>query len=223
MALAAGRALRAAAAACQTDVVTALLANGLADPALSLELLRAADAGHVDVVAALLADGRRADPTAKNGAELSTAAQHNHICVVRAVLGVALRSAAQRGHADVVAAFLADGRADPAAAYSAALRYAAYNGHVDVILALLADGRADPAVELDGRICAAAHTGHTTILRALLEDERMCAELRGARSYARRAYPRNQGFPALWRCLDRLWRWRQRRPWLRVCGVGAAM
>ena len=185
-----------------------------------LALLHAADAGHVDVIAALLADGR-ADPAAKNGVVLCTVAQQTHISVVRAVLGAALRLAAQRGHVDVVAAFLADGRADPAADFSGALRYAAYNGHVDVILALLADGRADPAVELHDRIFHAAHTGHTTILQALLEDERMCAELRGARSYARRAYARNQGFPALWRCLGRLWRWRQRRPWLRAGGVPA--
>ena len=106
------------------DAVSALLADGRADPAASdsMALIEAAQEGWTEVVNALLADGR-ADPAAQDNS--------------------AIEVAAYWGHTAIVAALLADGRADPAARNSSALRLAAYGWYVGIVQALLADGRAD--------------------------------------------------------------------------------
>jgi ankyrin repeat protein len=119
-------ALQEAAATGLTEVVTALLAGGRADPDAdrSEALYAAARNGHMGVVAALLADGR-ANPAVRQSAALDLAA-HN-------------------GHQDVVVALLADGRADPLAKFSYVLYIATVYGRSGILAAFLADGRVDDA------------------------------------------------------------------------------
>jgi hypothetical protein len=100
-------------------------------------------------------------------------------------LTAALHTAASQGHASIVTALLADGRADPAADDSAMLRMAVRLNHLGVVQALLADGRADPAACNSIVLADAAHTGaRAHIVRALLEDGR--ADPRADGSYALR-------------------------------------
>ena len=83
----------------------------------------------------------------------------------------ALRSAASRGHVEVVRLLLSDGRADPRAEDSLSLRYAAGNGYVEVVRLLLLDGRADPAALDSDALRNAAKNKRVEVLKLLLDKK----------------------------------------------------
>ncbi|KNC45984.1 uncharacterized protein AMSG_00101 [Thecamonas trahens ATCC 50062] len=80
----------------------------------------------------------------------------------------ALRCAARRGYAGVVAALIVDERVDPSRCSSEVLRSAARAGHTDVVYHLLADGRVD-ANAMDGIARASAVRGGHDQVVALLD------------------------------------------------------
>ena len=110
---------------------------------------------------------------------LYSAVRYNRVAVVARLLtdfplanpawsdSACLRDAARRGHTEVVALLLADGRAQPSAMRQLPLRMAASNGHAEVVALLLGDPRVDPTAEGGRAATLAALEGHKEVVRLL--------------------------------------------------------
>jgi ankyrin repeat protein len=169
------------------------------------DLRAAAREGRTATVQALLARGS-ADPEPE--AECSTA----------------LVAVASCGHVDIVRAFLADGRANPAACSSYALRLSALYGHTAVVEALLEDGRADPAVDRSRALRTASWKGHVRVVRALLGGGRADPEDVSyiCMSYTCKRCPCTYPCSLIREAIRVAARWRRRRPWLLCAAAGTA-
>ena len=168
-------ALRAAVRANQMPALRLLLADGRVDPCTHYgsPLWHAATLGNADAVAALLARPRVDD--VKDA--LASAAERGHAAVVAlllrgcrhpvANLDVALHYAARNGHVDVVALLVADPRAD-ATALDAALRHALERHDAPMLEALLRSERVDPSDDDNAVLAWAAEHGHVRVVAASL-------------------------------------------------------
>jgi ankyrin repeat protein len=80
--------------------------------------------------------------------------------------------ASERGHANIVALLLQDGRSNPSAEDNMAIQLACVWGYADVVELLLKDGRVDPTANKNNSISHACSNGHTKVVKLLLRDGR---------------------------------------------------
>ena len=164
-------------------LAAAALAAG-ADPSAfqDFAVRAAARGGHLDVLELLLADPR-VDVHAQNDAPWCEAIDAGHLAVVRRLLeaGVdpatqsqhAVRTAAVRGHADVLAELLQLPTVDPTVDGNMPVLSASSGGHADAVHVLICDSRVDPAAEHSLGLRWAATHGFARVVALLLADGRV--------------------------------------------------
>jgi hypothetical protein len=86
---------------------------------------------------------------------------------------IALVSAVENGHVDVVDYFLQHAMFDPSAGDNIAVRMAARNGHLAVVERLLQDKRVDPSADENYAVRFASLEGHLAVVERLLQDPRV--------------------------------------------------
>jgi len=86
---------------------------------------------------------------------------------------IALVSAVENGHVDVVDYFLQHAMFDPSAGDNIAVRMAAYCGHLAVVERLLQDKRVDPSARDNYAVGRAAENGHLAVVERMLQDKRV--------------------------------------------------
>jgi hypothetical protein len=86
---------------------------------------------------------------------------------------VALVSAVENGHVDVVDYLLRHAMFDPSARDNRTIRLAAKNGHLAVVERLLQDKRVDPSADDNYAVRWAAPYGHIAVVERLLQDKRV--------------------------------------------------
>jgi ankyrin repeat protein len=86
---------------------------------------------------------------------------------------VALLSAVENGHVDVVDSFLRNAMFDPSGDNNYAIWLAAERGHLAVVERLLQDKRVDPSADDNLAVRRAACCGHVAVVERLLQDKRV--------------------------------------------------
>jgi hypothetical protein len=86
---------------------------------------------------------------------------------------IALTSAVENGHVDVVDYLLRHAMFDPSARDNHAIGLAAECGHLAVVERLLQDKRVDPSADNNYAVRLAAKYGHLAVVDRLLQDERV--------------------------------------------------
>jgi hypothetical protein len=86
---------------------------------------------------------------------------------------VALLSAVENGHVDIVDCLIRHAMFDPSADGNRAIRLAAENGHLAVVERLLQDVRVDPSADNNYAVRLAAVGGHVAVVKRLLQGERV--------------------------------------------------
>ncbi|KAJ3193525.1 hypothetical protein HDU82_002783 [Entophlyctis luteolus] len=147
----------------------------------------AARSGHLMVVKWLLENCPLVDPAADDNYAIKTAAEANHIEVVRFLLkdprcdpaaeeNCALEYACENGLTDVVKLLLADARTSPGMNGNHCFIFACRGGFIEIVRILMADPRVDVAYDNNFGLEWACKYGHADVAKLLLSDSRIILE-----------------------------------------------